>query len=210
MNPPGRNCRSEQYDGAKGGVVPNMQFRRVMLLSGYFIASRIAGEIEYNMPLKLESLEQGLAFLAYACRDCVPIRPTPWLVQGRALQDHLPWVKSRREYEARPQCAVAKDWFRLAAKDLRVAAEAATPTDAVEIAFDGASLRIAYGERVLTWPTSGNAWPGPAKVRLAEMRLLPKRLQGDVVHFDIWEGRIGIGRMRFELIDAEPRAGGTP
>jgi hypothetical protein len=99
--------------------------------------------VDFEMPLEVESLEQGTAWVAYGVGEGFrPLHPTPWLEDGRAWHDRLPWVRRLEEYKARPTCSVEKDWFKVAAKKLRPLAGAASESDLLWFAFNGEPLKI--------------------------------------------------------------------
>lgn len=71
-------------------------FRPVFLIGGVKRGLRSVGQIEFEMPLTVDSFEQGVALVAYAVgKDFDPLVPTPWLSDGRRWQDHLPWLPRR-------------------------------------------------------------------------------------------------------------------
>ena len=172
-------------------------------LSGFVITPRTATEIDYALPLSVESFEQGLAWLAYACRHCSPARPTPWLAEGLQLEEHLPWVRKQKEDEARqlasPQCWVPRDWFRLASRTLREAAQTALADDRAAFVLDGPGLRIEFGKSVLMLPAEGRAWPHRVYVDLNRLSGLPKQLMMDPVPLSVWEDKLSIAWTSFPL-----------
>ena len=123
--------------------------------------------IETAMPLSVELFEVGLAWVAYICRGVKPRRPTPWLSEGLALQEHLPWVKRQKAFQARPQCSVPRDWFRLASRALREAAEAASDSHWAAFVLEGPALRIEFGATLLMLPAEGRAWPDRVQRQVA-------------------------------------------
>jgi hypothetical protein len=81
------------------------------LLGGVWRDARSVSIVDFKMPLEVDSLEQGTAWIAYGIGEGFqPLHPTPWLAEGRKWRDHLPWVRSMEKY---------KDWFKLAAKKPR-------------------------------------------------------------------------------------------
>src|SRR5688572_22133395 len=126
------------------------RFQPAYLLSGVLKERRAIGIVEFDMPLKVDSFEQGVALIAYAIgRDFKPTIACSWLDDGRAWKEHLPWEQDRRVYEQRPQCAIDKDLFRLTAKKVAKLATSASESDVAWLLFDGEVLRIsACGELV--------------------------------------------------------------
>jgi hypothetical protein len=183
-------------------------------LSGFVITPRTATEIDCALPLSVESFEQGLALLAYACRHCSPARPTPLLTKGLQLEEHMPSVRKQKEDEARllasPQCWVPRDWFRLASRALREAAQTASADDRAAFVLDGPGLRIEFGKSVLTLPAEGHAWPHRVYVDLNRLSGLPKRLMMDPVPLSVWENGLSIARTRFPLSEASASGHSPP
>lgn len=179
-------------------------------LSGFVITPRTTTEIDYALPLSVELFEQGLALLACACRHCSPARPTPWLAKGLQLEEHLPWVRQQKEDEARglasPQCWVPRDWFRLASRALREAAQIASADDRAAFVLDGPGLRIEFGKNVLILPAEGRARPLRVYVDLNRMSGLPKRLMMDPGPLRVLENKLSIAWTSFPLSEAS--AGG--
>lgn len=70
--------------------------RPVFQISGVKRGRRSLGLIELEMPLKVDSFEQGVALIAHAVgKDFDPLVPTFWLSDGRRWQDHLPRLPGR-------------------------------------------------------------------------------------------------------------------
>ncbi|CFX18425.1 protein of unknown function [Candidatus Filomicrobium marinum] len=64
-------------------------------LMGSVVGPRTASFVEYFMPRKVASHEQGVALLAYALRNISFKNPPAWLVEGNALGHTLPWSAQR-------------------------------------------------------------------------------------------------------------------
>lgn len=159
--------------------------------------------VDFKMPLEVESLEQGAAWIAYGLGKSFRSRhPTSWLADGWTWQDRLPWVRRMKEYEARPLCSVEKDWFKVAVKKLRALADAASDSDVVWIGFDGDALRIAGCGTAVIVPATGTAWKARYAIKTKQLDHLPKRLTDPVV-IDMWEGRLSIGRHVWNLAQSE-------
>jgi hypothetical protein len=162
--------------------------------------------VEFKMPLEVESLEQGAAWIAYGIGEKFrPCRPTPWLAGGWIWQDRLPWVRRMEEYKARTMCSVEKDWFKLAAKRLRPLADSASASDLLWLSFNGETLRIdGCGARVIV-PATGTAWDARYAIKATQLGHLPKRLANPVV-IAVWEGRLSVGRRVWNLVESERSA----
>jgi hypothetical protein len=174
-------------------------FRPAFLIGGVVRDARSLRQIDFEIPLSVDSLEQGVALIAHAVgKDFEPLLPSPWLSDGRQWQDHLPWLRDRAKYEARPKCRVERDWFRLARRKLCAIAEQCSGSELAWLAFDGEAVRFTIGEVVMIVPASGKAWPARYAIGANELRLLPKRLT-DPVLIDIWDTTLGIGARRWQL-----------
>ena len=76
--------------------ISSRSFRPVFLIGGVKRESRSIGRIEFEIPMTIDSFEQGVALIAHAIgKDFDPLVPTPWLSDGRQWRDHLPWLRQR-------------------------------------------------------------------------------------------------------------------
>jgi hypothetical protein len=165
--------------------------------------ARSISMVDFEMPLEVESLEQGAAWIAYGIGEKFrPRRPTPWLADGWTWQDRLPWVRRMEEYKARPMCSVEKDWLKLAARKLRPLADSASESDLVWVSFNGETLRIAGCGATVIVPAIGTAWDARYAIKATQLDHLPKRLANPVV-IGVWEGRLTIGRQVWNLAESE-------
>jgi hypothetical protein len=74
-------------------------FKPVFLIGGVQRGPRSVGQIEFEMPLTIDSFEQGVALITHAVgKEFDPLVPTPWLSDGRKWQDHLPWLRGRARH----------------------------------------------------------------------------------------------------------------
>lgn len=185
--------------------VTNEYLRPVFLVSGVVSTSRSIGMIQLDMPIEVADFDQGVAWIAYALRGYFNEADKPqWLRDGEQLQGELPWARNATKHAAlraaRPVCNVDRSWLRLALNDLRARAVNAEPLDVVEVMFDGETLTIRGGGKLLSMPASGTAWPDPFHVAFTALMHLPKRLMRSPVVVDIWQGSLGIDRYRFNLV----------
>ena len=159
--------------------------------------------VDFDMPLEVESLEQGAAWIAYGIGESFrPLQPTPWLADGRTWQDRLPWVRRMEEYKVAPRCSVEKEWFKVAAKRLRPLGDVASESDLLWFAFDGEALRIAGCGTAVILPATGNAWDLRYAIKGRKLNHLPRRLADPVV-IGVWDGRLSIGRRAWTLAQSE-------
>ena len=179
--------------------------------SGVHSTRREITMYDFNLPCKLESLDQGKALISYYLRDFTPDIPCLWLEEGRDLRHLLPWERQRLAdeacrkrqrlaYEACPKCRIERDWFRLAAKKLRVLAEAADEAAVIEIAFDGKTILFLTHAETIAMPATGDAWNEAFRFQLKSLTHLPKRLNDSRVSVVIFEGRVSIARRSIPLM----------
>lgn len=63
--------------------------------------------------------------------------------------------------------------------------------------FDGSIFSIRYDEKVIAFAAAGIPWAVSFKVRVGNLRRLPKRLMHDLAGISIWESRISIGNRTY-------------
>jgi hypothetical protein len=174
-------------------------------------------EVEGQIPAIVESREEALAYLVSTLdrhsqkQRFVSVEPFPWVEEGRAHLNLVPWERDLIEarerqarYRAAAKCWVDRDWLRLALRHLRRAAEAAEAGHIV-VMFDGTSLCFEYaGERHLM-TARGERWPDAIRVCL-EHFMQRVRLPS-LVEICVLEQVFLIGRYSYPL--AQPVAGRT-
>jgi hypothetical protein len=160
--------------------------------------------VDFQMPLEVESVEQGAAWIAYGIGENFrPLHPTSWLSDGRAMRDRLPWVRRMEQYKMRPTCSIERDWFKLAGKKLRSLMDSVCESDLVWFEFNGETLKITGCGTTVIVPATGRAWDSRVAIRAKQLDHLPKRLTDPVV-IAVWEGRLSIGRRAWSLAGVEP------
>ena len=76
------------------GVFTNEYLRRVVTFSGLYQDGRCIAEVGFDVPERVESREQVLAWIVYGLGERLRLAITPpWLDEGRRLQLELPWAK---------------------------------------------------------------------------------------------------------------------
>ena len=68
-------------------------FQPVFVISGIYHTNRVLADIWVEMPLEVDTFEQGVAWIAYSLVDVQLEKCPDWLAQGRSWQGHLPWVR---------------------------------------------------------------------------------------------------------------------
>jgi len=79
----------------------NRWLRRVIILGGVMATNRTIAVVHFEMPLEVESFEQGVAFVthcldSHASGNFESSLPVEWLKNGRQYRHLLPWYKSVR------------------------------------------------------------------------------------------------------------------
>lgn len=191
------------------GRFTNEYQRQVVTIAGHFNDYRSLAEIAFDIPERVASRAQALAWVVYGIGERIPLAITPeWFDEGRRSQDQLAWRQHLAEYERRPQAAIGRDWMRVLAKQLKSAAAQAVEAETCEISFDGDALRFRLPGRTLLVQASGDGpWTVEAAVRLSDLTGLPARWMTDPVHVSLWEGHFVLGNRRFSATTIEPRAG---
>jgi hypothetical protein len=76
----------------------NLWFQSVIVLGGVMATDRTTAVVHFEMPLELESFEQGMALVthcldSHACGNFKGSSPVEWLNEGRRHRHLLPWYK---------------------------------------------------------------------------------------------------------------------
>lgn len=172
-----------------------------VLFSGLYQNSRSLREISFEMPDRVESALQVQAWIAYGIgREFQPHRACPWLLEGVMAQELLPWEREMHAYRNRPMVLVPRKWMRLAAQDIREAADLAPEGQECVIEFDGRLLSFDLGGRVIPLLADGDRpWEHSFVLRLRRLSVLPRRWMMDPVPIEVWKERIRIGNLMFDL-----------
>jgi hypothetical protein len=180
----------------------NRRFANIVLISGIFSDERILAMIEGELPLHVESIEQGKAFVTWSLDNAIGShfenRTVPeWLVEGRAHFHLLPWEREAASYAARPQCLIRREWARVGLKELSQHLATVEGTKGVYFSFDGEVLRIRCGESLIAMAARGEKWTSTYSIEARELRSLPRRLMRPFVEVSIWKSGITIGGFRY-------------
>jgi hypothetical protein len=133
----------------------------IVLFSGILRTLRTLAEIEFELPRRVESLKQCAAWIVwnldqhFGGRTFSPARQVNWIDEGRQNRRLLPWVISRAEYEARPQCIIQRDWLRLALKTLGEHLASLPDRSIIVFSFDGSVFSIRCDNKVIAFPGEG-------------------------------------------------------
>lgn len=181
--------------------VMSMRFRPIFLFGGVWGDGRMFSEVDFEMPLEVASFEQGVAWIVYGIgQGFKPHNPCSWFDQGWEWQDSLPWVQRMKAFKLRPQCAVDREWFKVAVKKLRGLAAIANETDMAIFWFDGEVLRINACDQTIVMPADGIAWSEKYAIKAQTLDFLPKRLMTTIISFSVWDGHLSIGKRSWTLV----------
>jgi hypothetical protein len=173
----------------------------VVLFTGVLSARCSAGPIDFELSRRMTSLKQCAALIVWNLDQFRAFKETchiDWIEEGRQNKSLLPWVRSREEYNMRPQCMLQRDWFRLALRTLGQQLSALPDHAAVLFSFDGSVLFIRCGNKVIALPGEGVPWAVRFKVAAEKLRRLPKRIRRGRVDVSIWQSRISLGTWTYE------------
>jgi len=185
--------------------------------SGVISTPRTMAQVEFIVPREVDSVDQCAAIIAHkldrsARKVFQPDPPVEWLAEGRRNKHLLPWVIARAKKEledapflARPRCLVQHEWARHAIRTLSIYLEAMNPEAPIVFCFEDSVLRIIcegtdYAPDVIAMAAEGKDWPDQYAVRASRLKEFPKRFRGYFAEFSIWNGKLTIDEMKYELI----------
>lgn len=178
----------------------NERLQDCFLFMGSYIGKNSAIELEFSLPLEVESYEIGLALIAYHFKRA-GMEPMPeWLKTGLSLQHMLPWEKERIAYNAAPKALIEYEWYRLLIKKLRKKAEEAEDSHISIFSYEKGVLKVVLGNEVIAILGSGNDWETEAKIKTKSLIILPKRISSRDGLVYIWKAELNIDRCRFETL----------
>lgn len=178
----------------------NQYLRETYQFSGIAYRSNSISQVDFQIPLKVDSFEQGVAWLVYGVgTDFKPKIAPEWWRMGLGFQDYLPWRIEAARFASRPTCNVDRDWCRTLLNQLRGLSDGAPEGERAKITFDGEILRVRARGRLLAVPASGTPWPVEVFLDLALTEGLPKRLMTPCVEISVWEGFLRVCRRAIRL-----------
>jgi len=177
----------------------NLQFKEVVLFTGWLKTGRTISEICFEMTRHVESREQGVAWLVWGLEQAGyshvfnPAETVPWLEEGQKHLNSLPWERESAAYTARPRCSLTKEWARLLFKTIAghlAKVEAGAP---VVFYFDGEVLTIRCAGNITAVAAQGNRWSQSHSIAAASLRDLPKRFMEPQIEVSVWDFTLRIG-----------------
>lgn len=190
-------------------VLTNEHLRQVVSFDGQYRDLRSMVQISFDVPVRVESREQVLAWIFYGIRRSVPPAITPaWIEEGRRLQHVLPWEKHRAAYRRRPQATIDRMWMKPLGKVLREAAKSAADGESCRIHFDGKAVHFDLPDRTYLVQGNGPApWAEAVAVVLRDLAALPQRWMHPEIGVSHWEERLTIGNRVFAAVVVPTQAG---
>lgn len=162
--------------------------------------------LNYELPETMDSLEQGMAWIAhYLDKKFLgkfePAYPVDWLDEGRLNQHLLPWEIERAAYKARPCCRVGREWAKVGLRTLAKVLSNTPSMERVVFSFDGEILQIRAGRELMAMPGKGTPWPEKYAIRAYKIGgHILRRLARDPVEFSVWKDALTIGSYRYDGI----------
>ncbi len=180
-------------------TLTNFHLQSIVNFEGLYNDGRTLEQVQFEVPERVESRAQLLAWIAHGMGDGIPLAITPgWLEEGRRSRGLLPWERKRAAYNARPQASVDRDWMRILGKQLVQEALQTVDTDTCRVHFDGSALRFHLPHKTLLVQARGPAaWSVDVIISLTALRDLPKRWMRDPVDASYWDGRFVVASHGF-------------
>ncbi len=123
------NCKLKTIKG----MSPQLFYGITFL--GYWKTNRSMGQLDFSLPLEVESFEQGIALIAYNLRKAeLKIKPN-WLIEGLSLSELLLWEIEKKKYRDNPRAIIDHEWFRIIVKKLLEASKNSTEDAVTTFSF---------------------------------------------------------------------------
>ena len=175
------------------GCMMNLHMREVISFGGVMHTSRTIALVEFEMPRKIESLEQCAAWIAWHLHEqlprqqkIIPVSKIDLLVFGMRHTETLPWERDRVAYASRPRCSVERTWLKQALNTIKKHLPLEGEDSKIAIAFDGAILSLRGTGWIAPLPGTGVAWPDTYEIKASSFSRFPARLMHEVSEVSIW------------------------
>lgn len=184
--------------------VMSTRFDDVVLFTGALATEREVSEVDFEMPLHIQSFEQGMAWIVWHLDraapegEFIPKHDVDWVAEGRQNKHLLPWVIEMAAYEARPHCIVRRDWLRVAIKTMKETLTGTENETLITFAYSGGVLTIRYVGKVVALPAEGSDWPNVYSIPAEQLRRLPNRLMREFSEVAVWKGRLHFASCVFD------------
>lgn len=182
----------------------NRNFAEIISVSGVYASPRTIAEVEIQLPLRVASVQQCAAFIAWGIdnqigRNFVPLVPTRWLGEGRNSFDLLPWIKEQQLYNERPKCTVERDWLKLALRDLRSLLPQLDENESLSFTFQNKIFSIHSRLKLLALPADGHNWKSRYEITAGNLRNFPKRLNNKEIEVSVWNNHLCLAGWRYPI-----------
>ena len=183
----------------------NRHFAEIVSVSGVYASPRTVAEVEIQLPLRIASLQQCAAFIAWGIdnqvsRNFVPLAPTRWLDEGRNNFDLLPWVKEQKLYNERPRCTVKRDWIKLALRDLRSLLPQLDESESLSFTYRDEIFSIRTRPKLFALPAEGINWESSYEITVGNFQNFPKRFNTNEVGISVWIDHLYLAHWRYPII----------
>lgn len=185
------------------GWVLGQHLREVVLFTGSVATGREFGQVNFEMPRSVDSIEQCAAWIAFHLtrpnENAVAVmeRRAPWLLIGKSNYHLLPWEIEAAAWAKRPSCFVERSWAKLCLKRLAEHVASMNSDHLVTFHFDGSVLTIRCGGQTIATSASGEPWRDRFGLPASALARLPARLSSDPVEFSVWKWTLTIARSEF-------------
>ncbi|MBD2752498.1 hypothetical protein [Spirosoma validum] len=209
------NSRTTAYNGNAGfefdfgnfklEVIESMNrhFVEILQCSGINRTARKLTLIDFELPLEVESFEQGVAFISFGLGNRFDAKIVPaWYDQGLIWKHLLPWEKEKVAYNNKPSATIEHEYFRLMIRRMRKLSLLANEEDVTTFSFDGEIVRIVCADEKIVAPATGIPWQGSVSVRTKLLVNLPERVRNGFGHIFLWEERLYIASSVFLLVNS--------
>lgn len=202
------NFGSFELDAAES---MNRHLVEVVMLTGIAVTRRPSGQastmtdIQFEMPREIESCELCAAWIVWHLdsHGITDVDPLPmgaeWVDEGRRHINLLPWKVEQAAYAARPQCAVARDWLKIALRELSTRIADLPNEELVTLRYRDGMLEFRLNGRSIPLPGEGATWKREVSIAVGSLRHLPNRLMHDVISISVWDGRLIVGNRSLPL-----------
>jgi hypothetical protein len=177
-------------------------FDEIFQFFGYYRSERQYGEFEFDLPLKVESYDQGIALISYHLRSAELQIIPEWLKEGLKLEDTLPWKRDIAAWRNNPKAEIEHEWFRVLVSKLKSLALTAGEDDITEFSFDGSLIKVVPGAQPILLAATGTPWKQTAIVKTKDLLNLPKRIYKRGARLYIWENKLHAGGAEIEIVES--------
>lgn len=181
----------------------NVHLVKVIQMHGIMTTSRTISDVNFELHFYVESAQQLKALIVWNLdkyansRKFIPINSAPWIEEGRANFDLLPWERQRLKYESRPRCRVDREWLKLAFNHLRNHTKENLIFNEISIDFDGKVLSFEVDDFFIPVTASGKPWDVKFKLPIDSISHLPKRIMHESVEISVIDNRLNIENRSF-------------